>query len=910
MNNAELSEIQLIQFGVLSPQDILKMSVCKIDNPKINGPNSVYDERMGTMDNKKCITCTLDMKECPGHFGHIELSIPILHPLYHRMIIIFLKTFCHRCFNLCISKEQLEVEGFIRLKGEARVNKIVEKVKKVQLCVHCYASQPKITYAVKEKEIYLVQKHNKDIQKILLKVDDIKNIFDNIPDDEITLFGLNPKHIHPKNFVLTILPVLPPRARPYILTDGIICDDDLTITYCEITKTNQYLQNIDLPEQKRSKYTNILNFRIKSLFCNSDGKAKHTNGRAIKGIKERLCGKEGLVRSSLCGKRCDGSARTVISPDPTLKVGEVAIPMEIASNLVFPERVCKYNIHVLTDIVNNNKANFVVRGDKRINLRYALCHYGTEVKYGDVIKRGEKEILIKSQEFTLRKDDILTRDGIKIAFELPKKKNFNLQMGDIVERQLRNGDVVVINRAPTLHGAGLLAHRIVVRPCKTFRFNLSSCTQFNADFDGDEMNAHTPSSYESLAELQLLSTPYSKYMNPQSGSAYQKIVQDTLLGAYLMTGKDVKISKAEFFNFCMRLVDSKGDSMTTDYLLKKIKHIKAVLKKMDKPSDPFTGRGMFSMFLPLDFNLIKKTEGEETHVKIYKGVLYEGKITKSFLNGGHHSIVQLLHKEYGPNVAIQFLNNIQFICCDWVGNHGFSIGIADFIPNKSSEIVHAISKGFIQAQGIEETTSHPIIKEVRIAGALSNARDVGMRIAKDAVSEDNNIVKTIISGAKGDFPNLSQIIGLLGQQNISGKRVESVLNKGKRTLIYYPEKFEDKKLEYESKGFISSSFIKGLNPKEFFFHAMSGREGISSTSMKTATSGYLFRRMTKVMEDVQAKPDTTVRDASGQIIQFTYGYDGFDGGEIIVKDGKSLSTDIPRLVDKLNMKHEKTSKIR
>jgi DNA-directed RNA polymerase II subunit RPB1 len=184
---------------------------------------------------------------------------------------------------------------------------------------------------------------------------------------------------------------------------------------------------------------------------------------------------------------------------------------------------------------------------------------------------------------------------------------------------------------------------------------------------------------------------------------------------------------------------------------------------------------------------------------------------------------------------------------------------------------------------------------------LGKAKDIGLRIAKESLDPDNNFLSTVISGSKGDFFNIAQITGLLGQQNLKGQRVPLYLNNGKRSLPHYPFGKLSPEMEHESRGFIASSFIKGLNPREFYFHAMSGREGISDTAMGTATSGYMQRRIIKLTEDIKIQNDGTVRDITGHIYQMAYGDDGLDPTNTVKVNGNQEACDIGRLINKLNM---------
>lgn len=383
------------------------------------------------------------------------------------------------------------------------------------------------------------------------------------------------------------------------------------------------------------------------------------------------------------------------------------------------------------------------------------------------------------------------------------------------------------------------------------------------------MNIHVPQEQDAKAELMTLSTTKAKMFSPQASKSNLSIVQDSLLASYLMTISKNKIEKAEFFNICMH-----GDGWSDKFIdgkfwiLYKIQHIRKVLKELGKKAQAFSGKGLVSMMLPEDFNYVKKNDAsvEEPIVKIYKGVMYEGALNKAMLGASHNSIIQCLYKEYNVDVALEFVNNIQFIAQAWMTHNGFSIGIKDCIPTKTQLIQDSVIKSFVEADSISQTTQHPKIKEAKISMALNKAKDIGMKLAKEGMMKDmsiqepkfripeekimakyitentfseNAFVSTIKSGSKGDFFNIAQITGLLAQQNLTGQRITPVLNKGRRTLPHYKFGELPTELEYESKGFVKNSFMKGLNPREFFFHAMSGREGVSDKPVSLTVGCFL-----------------------------------------------------------------------
>ena len=485
-------DISSIQFGILSPEEIIERAVCKVDNSKFVGPNSVYDLRMGSMEqDQKCIICNLTPKECPGHSGYIELNCLVLHPMYMRQITNFLKCLCVKCHRMVLSEEHLKLDGVLKYQTESRFEKIVEKLEKIDSCYYCKSPKPKISFQQKTCDIAMKFKD----KKIVLKEIEIKNIFDHMIDEDVRLLGFNPTFMHPKNLVLSVIPVIPPRARPYVMADNVTCDDDITTQYVEIVKANRNLIDENTNESKREKIIQTLNFRIKTLMNNSQGKARHTNGRPLKGIKERLSGKDGLIRSNLMGKRRNQSGRSVISADPTVRTDELVVPEKIAKNLTIPEVVTIYNLEYLQRLVNDGKANFVLKdnGKTKINLSYAMNKKGFQLLWGDKVIRSGKELVPFSHEFKqvrkhfeLREGDVVERNGKMITdIQLDKKRPFVIEIGDTIERQLKNGDIILFNRQPTLHRGSMLAKRIIIRGNKTFRFNLASTKSFNADYDGD-----------------------------------------------------------------------------------------------------------------------------------------------------------------------------------------------------------------------------------------------------------------------------------------------------------------------------------------------------------------------------------------------------------------------------------------
>lgn len=908
-----IKEIKNIQFGVLSSDEIKKISVCKVDNTKKSGSGSVYDPKMGVHSTgSTCETCYKDASKCTGHPGHIELQQKIINPLYYRQVFNILNCICSKCHRPVITKDQMELEGFLNIKKPSlRLDRLINKIKKTPFCCHenCRNENPKLKYSPSDNSFSMSYDDNNKKTIVTLTVDEIYNILDNISDEDVRLLGFKPEFAHPRNYILCNLPVLPPVDRPYVQVNGNIWDDDITVQYIEILKANEQLRQanenkLSQTDPKRQKALSTLIFRVSTTFNNSQNKAKHTtNARPIKGLKERLTGKEGQIRNNMMGKRCDHTARTVIGPDPTLRSDEIAIPKQMAETLTIPVRVTSCNITQMQKMVDEGMIDIINKGDdKKTSINIKRYRIGTRLLNEDIIHRNGETIKVDVKKHTLLPGDKLERNGKLIENIKPSNRNYPIKEGMIIHRPIKDGDIVLLNRQPTLHKGSMMAMKVLVKDHKTIRMNLAICKSFNADFDGDEMNIHVPQGLESQTELTYLSAAKYNLISAQSSKPNMAIVQDSLLGSFRMTMDKKSISKGQYFDISMHLD-------LREPVMKSIQRIRRVLKNKGKKVQCFNGKGIVSLFLPPDLNYEHKNNADpdEPYIKIHKGVLYEGVLDKSVLGSSHSSLIHVINKEYGPNEAMYFIDCIQFSTSQYLMIRGFTVGIGDCLVtdvSKQTDIKNVIKKCYIEADGISTTTTHPGVREIRVNGALNKAKDVGLKIAKDSLAPTNNFLSTVKSGSKGDFFNISQITGLLGQQNLKGQRVPLTMNNGKRSLPHYP--LDPGKMDidakYESRGFIASSFIQGLNPREFYFHAMSGREGITDTAMGTATSGYMQRRIVKLTEDIKVQYDGTVRDASKRIYQLSYGDNGIDPTMTTKVNGQQEFCNVGRIIDKLMCK--------
>jgi len=153
------ADLNKIEFGIYSTEEILKLSVCEVNSVKLSGENSVYDKRMGVLElHETCPTCNKSSKNCVGHFGHIKLNEAVLHPLYYKLILSILKCICYKCSKLLLSRDKLYLNNLLKNNGSQQFYSIVKKMDKIDTCDCCDTLQPKYIFQTTEKQIYMIFK--------------------------------------------------------------------------------------------------------------------------------------------------------------------------------------------------------------------------------------------------------------------------------------------------------------------------------------------------------------------------------------------------------------------------------------------------------------------------------------------------------------------------------------------------------------------------------------------------------------------------------------------------------------------------------------------------------------------------------------------------------------------------------
>jgi len=834
MNQSIHKKIEYISFEVLSPKQVLGTSAAKVVTPELYDregypvDGGLMDIRLGVIDpGLRCKSCGGKLKECLGHFGHIELARPVIHISFVRQVFDLLRSCCRDCGRVLIPEEHIDKTlKMLQSVGEERgpdaqrrkVREIVNKYKGKSKCPHCNAKQK----IIKIEKPYSFYEEDIKISPI-----EVRARLERIQDEDLPLFGFNHKTVRPEWLVLTILAIPPVTMRPSItLQSGERSEDDLTHKLGDVVRINQRLfENINAgaPEIIIEDLWDLLQYHVTTYFNNEVAQlppARHRGGQVLKTLTSRIKSKEGRIRHNLAGKRTDFSARTVISPDPLIGLNEVGVPFQMVVHLTVPERVTEWNKEYLLRYIKN--------GPKK----YPGANY--------IIKPDGKRKTISDET----KEEILEE----------------LEIGYIVERHVINGDVALFNRQPSLHKMSMMCHKVRVLPGKTLRLNPSVCNPYNADFDGDEMNLHVPQTEEARAEAEVLMLVQTQLISPKDGLSVVGCIQDAITGNYLLT-KELVLTRHEAVDL---LYGSGVDDLSR-------------LPNKEKVD----GKEVFSALFPADFTFFGKDKsGNE--VKIINGKLKSGLMDKSNLGQESGLMLRNIYADYGPEYTAKFLEQVSRLGVNVLLRRGFSIGIGDLdlTPNASTEIDKILNDSIEKANKFIEKYHDGSLEilpgrslaetlELRIIEVLNKARNKSGDVAMRQVKENAALVMAR-SGARGNVLNIAQMSAVVGQQALRGKRIEKGFRG--RTLSY----FNKGDLKPDARGYVKNNFKSGLTPAEFFFGAMTGRDALMDTALRTPKSGYLYRRLSNALQDLKVEYDGTVRDAASRIIQFTYGEDGLD----------------------------------
>ena len=817
---AKEHKIKGFNMSLMSSKVIRDMAVCEINTPclyekGVPRPGGVNDLRLGTVERRlRCATCSNDIIHCTAHTGFFKLAKPVYHVAYLAHIIKILRSLCPVCFRLTVPYSS---ESLMHLPTDPkeRFSFVTTYLKTRKSCAWpgCGAQLFKYTLAG-----LIIRKFDQEGAVFAFTPADAKAMFRLIDPRSLELLGIP----NPQDFIIETLLIPPPIIRPTITysestrTRG---QDDLTGKLNEIIKMSAKLEERAQPNRKRRRGDDrstadpfdLLQLSV-ACYIDNDVRGARTHTKKRTGLPDKCLvmrwkGKRGRVRKDMMGKRVDFSCRSVISPDPRMDMDEIGIPFEIAKKLTFRERVTENNLSELQAMVD--------LGPKHL--------------------KGAA--------------GVLNKEGTRVQ----TVQSIKLRVGWEVERYMRDGDWVMFNRQPSLRKQSLMAHKVKLKPGKTLGLSLACTGAYNGDFDGDEMNVHLPQSEEARAELCELMLVEHQILNAQNNKPIFAIVQDALVGSWLMTDDGVWLTRQEIQQL----------SMSVLYPYKEIPDA----FKCEEGVEYWTGKQAWSMVLP-DMTL------KFSDLDIEHGQVTRGRLKKRHLGAVSGGVIHTICKLFGNRRAVEFMSDCQRVVYSYMESVGFSIGLDDCRHRRAPiteyvahvDRVHNLGKSLgLPYEEVEANTSAMLSKVLDLAGG----------VAQQSMSSTNALFAMCEAGSKGNPINISQIVSCVGQQSVAGRRIIDLTDPKLRTLSA-TDPDHDRVVD---KGFVTNSYYTGLSCKQMYFHTMAGREGIVDTSVKTADTGYMQRRITKGLEGVVIEYDGTVR-TSGFVVDLLYGADGCDASQL------------------------------
>jgi DNA-directed RNA polymerase subunit A' len=904
-----------VVISTMSADYIRKASVTEVTNPEYDPTveGGVNSSMMGTTNgDSSCVRCAQSF--CNGHFGRIELAVPIINKLFFRETAAVVESVCQECSRLLINIESFEYANPIikRLSGWPRLSRIA----KASGSLNCHNSDcpgniRSMGFLNKKKSRgvnVFYRKATKFQNEYKINTETIVDILSKITPEDAKYLGFN-KETKPVDLLFRVLPVIPPISRPPVYAGGTIKEDPLTVYYGEIVSKSNEIRSNPMANEDTEKVLYKLVNKLISGKKKDFGEAKDSLG-----ILQRINGKEGLFRGALQGKRVNYSGRAVLSPSIDIEFGEIGIPEAMARLFHMPVSV-------------------------------------TQDNYGFIIELLEAGKIVSYTPY----EDGEAKPKINISPNVP----VTIKVGDEVERMAIDGDMCVFNRQPTIHHGSLLGYTMrILKEGNTIRLHPSSTTTHNADFDGDAAMVLYPRDPKAIEEVRYLIHTIENLMDDKHGKPLAGIIMDGITSAYLMTSDNEIIHPLLFTS----AIDSMKNGKNFD-----IEGLQDRAKKFGL--HPWSGRTLFSALFPEDFTY------NNAGIVIYKGILIGGRVKAGAIDSGQRSIIQELWKFYGPQEAANFLTNATRVLLLWLNNYGFSIGSAD-IDFGNSEEVTAMKKRFLDDinSQIRELGKIPDNKfeqekfEEKVMAIVDRAYIFGKEIAekkmKEGVSEvfghQNAIgimAKDVGAGAKADLFNVAMIGGSVGQQYYAGERPGAVLpgagmyqprpvlelsEEERRNLIErefdeigntleisitvddlmeltnsfdkygmlevfrelrrgsltkrkikeikkkdrvqnwgrfiatMPLRPTDVEAPVEERGYCVHSFSDGMTPTESFAQAWGTRGDLINTNMMTAVVGDAGRRLNKAMENIKIHDDGTIRSLTGPIYQFSWGHDGLE----------------------------------
>lgn len=929
----KLERLKAIDFRLATPTDVLALSEAEIHTPGISAnadpEHTINDPRMGNAYGP-CRTCHASRNEtdCPGHFGHVDLLHTIINPLYVDEVCNIIRCFCLNCGALLVSES-----GSTPIMPIRKLSYLAKTASNICSNKSCFHKQPtihtqkKTDFGGKNPDIILTSANH--VTYNIFPVEILAFLKEKVSVEDLARIGVN---FDVSSLFITRLPVMPMCCRPNV--SG--CQDYLSGLLVSIIKANNQSTQTKSTKKTRSRntaiedgllsvkpYTDSTNSSramvyntVLNTFKGSETLDPH-GGPVTDSVATRMKGKDGRIRQNLLGKRCDYSGRAVISPDPYVKLDEIVLPTLMLQTLTKRVIINRLNREKCASLIRSGQVISVTRKGKTgiphiIDLK-TLFSVNNMINWNHflILPHGQKPKIYKPHERPLRPVEFAEGDKLSVL--------------------LQNGDYVLFNRQPTLTRNNITGFRVRILegydrnrkpPVCSTKFNPGIVGNFNADFDGDEMNVHVPQGEQARAEVAEIMSVANNRTFSKNGKSCIGVIQDTVLSAYLMTKKGVFIERDMFFNLCVA-----GDVPLENLMSYEERYCCTTFEKLDR-GEFYSGRTLFSLLLPSDFCFEKKTDTDpnEPRVVIKNGVLLSGRICSKTIGTDNYTIPSVMR----PQESLDFISRISKLASAFLRYAGFSIGLDDVcepynyrwlnirrmngeklddwlgriyderkklspvqprlieyatgeksrnfiekcVPKNDDPVIQDIIRKYIKdlKEFLENKSSdamHQDVKERHIMSILNSMMNREQAHIYERMGEKNAFKCMINSGSKGKPVNVCQIAAILGVQTIDGARLQCERNSRSRITPHFTK--EDRCPC--KRGFIPTSFVDGLNPLEFFLSAKSARDSVSKVAGETPATGYAQRKLMNTLINLLVHYDGTVR-YNNRVVQFVYGENG------------------------------------
>ncbi|XP_042503791.1 DNA-directed RNA polymerase V subunit 1 [Macadamia integrifolia] len=802
-----------IRFSLATPQEICTSSIS--DCP-VTHPSQLTNPFLGLpLESGKCESCgTAEPGQCEGHFGFIQLPVPVYHPCHVSELKRVLSSLCLNCLKM----------------KKRKVKDIRESDKPSNApCTYC-PDFPQLSIKEKKKDdafyLELMVPHRSmlragfwdfldrygyhygdNFRRSLLPSEALE-ILKRIPEETRTKLA-GKGHFSQHGYILQYLPVPPNCLSVPDISDGIsIMSTDLSVSMLK-----KVLKEVETIRSSRSGAPNFESHEIEAnglqlaigqyLHFRGSSKAsrdmntrlgisKETNNSSTKEWLEKM-------RTLFIRKGSGFSSRSVITGDAYKGIDEIGLPLEIAQRITFEEKVSIHNMEHLQKLV-----------DDKLCLTY--------------------------------------RDGVSTYSLREGSKGYtSLQVGQVVHRRIMDGDIIFINRPPSTHKHSLQAFSVYVHNDHTVKINPLICGPFGADFDGDCVHLFYPQSLAAKAEVLELFTVEKQLCSSHSGNLNLQLVNDSLLSLKLMF-KKYFFDKAAAQQLAMFVPNGFPEP---------------ALQKACRSGPLWTALQILQTVFPTCFDC-----SGERHL-ICRSELLKVDFNRDVLQSLFNEVISSVFFQKGSKAAVKLFNSVQPLLMENIFSVGFSVGLKDFfIPKVDSEVVQKCVQDMSPLLLHLRSTYNELV-ELQVENHLRSLKLPFVNF----ILKLSTLGSLIDSKSDSAVTKVVQQLGFLGMQlSDRGKFYSRTLVED--MTLFFQGKYPINGVEYSSEAFglIKNCFFQGLNPYEELVHSISSREVLVRSSRGLTEPGTLFKNLMAILRDVVICYDGTVRDVcSNSVVQFEYG---------------------------------------